>query len=872
MSAGGVVTQEVRLGRAEADVDPPVSLTRAEQQLALLQSIIAVWADATTLQEATPRILESICDSVGWDFGAIWIVDRDAHVLRSTETFAHIPLPHFAAHTRALTLRRGEGLGGRVWQTAEPHWITDVCTDDNFPRRAAAEQDGLHGGMAFPILLRGDVLGLIEFFTREVRPPDDTLLEMVATIGNQIGLFIERKRVEDDLRQSEQRYRTLAEGSPLVVWSVRPGGYVDYLNQRWFDYTGRSRKEAYGRGWESSVHPDDLEQFLGRRRGQIATEDSFETEVRLRRADGVYRWHLASIIAVRQPDGAVRSWLGTGVDIDDRKRLLAGQRFLADATAVLASSLDYETTLRNVTNLAVPAVADLCSVDMLQDDGSLRRVALTHVDKQLEARLNGMDPTFNPEPEGQQPARRILRSGQPELIAEVTDRDLEPVARDGDHLALLRALGVRSAMMVPLAGAEHRYGTVLFVSTESGRRYDSDDLRVAEELARRAAVAIDHAKLYSATQKALAEKEESDERFRLAASAARMGTWEWDLGEKVVWSEALEAIYGYPPGSYPGTFDSYTERIHPDDREQVQVSISAALADGDEFEVEHRVVTPDGTTRWVVGRGRAFFGIDRKPIRMMGIALDITERKLAELRLQETMEELRRASDAKDEFLGLVSHELKTPITTILGNAEVLQRRADELDDESRTGAYADIHDEADRLHRIIDNLLVLARLEQGGQLEREPLLVRRLVERIVHEHQRRHPYRPINVRAEVGPTPIVAEPSYIEQVLRNLLSNAEKYSAPTMAIDVVIARTGDELELAVLDRGSGFPEDEADRLFTPFYRSPTAAMRADGVGIGLAVCKRLIEALGGRVWARRRDGGGADIGFALPAVIDSDA
>jgi K+-sensing histidine kinase KdpD len=212
-----------------------------------------------------------------------------------------------------------------------------------------------------------------------------------------------------------------------------------------------------------------------------------------------------------------------------------------------------------------------------------------------------------------------------------------------------------------------------------------------------------------------------------------------------------------------------------------------------------------------------------------------------------------------------VSHELRTPITTILGNAEVLDKRRDHLSADERDGALRDIAEEADRLFRIIENMLVLAPLDQGRELEMEPILVRRVVESVVVEHRRRFPYRRVNLEAVGALTPVGAERGYVEQIVRNLLSNAEKYSPPEEAIDVQIVRDGDEMRVSVMDRGPGIAPEEAEAVFTAFYRSKGTALRAPGVGIGLTVCKRLVEAQGGRIWAAHRTAGGATIGFSLP-------
>lgn len=262
-----------------------------------------------------------------------------------------------------------------------------------------------------------------------------------------------------------------------------------------------------------------------------------------------------------------------------------------------------------------------------------------------------------------------------------------------------------------------------------------------------------------------------------------------------------------------------------------------------------------------------------------GVAVEFTARRAAEARVaalyaesRRIADELRMANAAKDEFLGMVSHELKTPITTIYGNARVLLARGHLVPDNARAGALRDIADEADRLRRIIDNLLVLARLESGHVVGREPLLIARMAATLIRDHQQRFPERAVDLDvANDALAPVAAEPLYVEQVLRNLLGNAEKYCGSGTAITVTVTRERDEIAVRVLDRGPGFSAEEAERLFAPFYRSESAAERATGMGVGLSVCKRLIEALNGHIWARRRAGGGAEFGFALPIAFAED-
>ncbi len=181
-------------------------LQQTQQRLAAEYATARVLAEAATLQEAAPRILQAICTILDWEHGALWIVDREATLLRCVETWhpASVKFPEFEALSRQTSFPRGVGLPGRVWTSGKPAWIPDVTQDVNFPRAPVADREGLHAAFALPILLGADVLGVMEFFSREIREPDEELLNMLATIGSQIGQFSERRRAEEDSRRARE--------------------------------------------------------------------------------------------------------------------------------------------------------------------------------------------------------------------------------------------------------------------------------------------------------------------------------------------------------------------------------------------------------------------------------------------------------------------------------------------------------------------------------------------------------------------------------------------------------------------------------------------------------------------------------------------
>jgi signal transduction histidine kinase len=274
-------------------------------------------------------------------------------------------------------------------------------------------------------------------------------------------------------------------------------------------------------------------------------------------------------------------------------------------------------------------------------------------------------------------------------------------------------------------------------------------------------------------------------------------------------------------------------------------------------------------TDWMISRLRwaRAFDKEREQRKTAETALDeaqASRQRIEELyRLAEDRaEELRRAVEVRDEFVGLVSHELRTPITVILGNAYVLLKNGGVKSEYQE--ALLDIRSEAERLNRIVTNLLVLAKLEGGHQPEMEPLLLMPILERAMEEYRRRHPHRRLDVHSSSVGEPCLGNSVYVEQILLNLVNNAEKYSPPEAAFEIHIDSERGWRRVRVLDRGIGMEEFDTERVFDAFYRTDPASEKSAGIGIGLTVCKRLVEAQGGDIWARLREGGGMEFGFTL--------
>ncbi len=254
------------------------------------------------------------------------------------------------------------------------------------------------------------------------------------------------------------------------------------------------------------------------------------------------------------------------------------------------------------------------------------------------------------------------------------------------------------------------------------------------------------------------------------------------------------------------------------------------------------------------------------------------ERKVALERAASMSDELgrrtaseRRAAELRDAYNSIVSHELRTPITAILGGAKLLARRDRRLDEATRQELVEDLEAEAERLYRLVEDLLVLSRTE-GGTIEKhdDPVALGHLVPRIVRSEQVRWPGVQFEVKIATAET-ARGDETYVEQVVRNLLSNAAKYSLAGGTVEVAVDDVPDGVRVRVLDSGVGLREEEVDRLFALYYRSPDTSGKVGGAGIGLFVCRALVEAMGGRIWGAPRPGGGAEFGFILERMPEDD-
>ena len=488
-----------------------VAITSAEQRLAAQYAVSRVLVEATSVEEAAPRLLDAIGAGLGWAVGAFWSVDAPAALLRCLATW-RLPTvaSTFDTDSASMTFAPGRGLPGRVWSTGAAAWFTDVQRDPNFLRVSLAQQAGLRSAFAFPVRAGQRVLAVLEFFSQQWQAPDEELLEAVTMLGHQIGQFMVRAEAEASLRASQARTSaTVAAALDCIITMDHLGRVVEFnpAAERTFGYR---REEAVGQEMAALIIPPALRD--AHRRGlahYLATGEGpvlgARLEVTVLRADGGE--FPVELTITRLPSGDQPLFTGYLRDITARKRQEERQRFLTDASQALAESLDYPVTLQQVARLAVPFLADCCLVDLVIEDGTVQRVAATHADSAKADVARGLL-RFPPRRDGATSVPQVLRSGQARLTATMTEAYWRQLARDDEHLCLIMALAPRASIVVPLRARGRTLGALSFIVTESGRAYGVEDVALAEDLAYRCALAIDNARLYQEARAAIHTRDE----------------------------------------------------------------------------------------------------------------------------------------------------------------------------------------------------------------------------------------------------------------------------------------------------------------------------------------------------------------------------
>jgi PAS domain S-box-containing protein len=645
-------------------------------------------------------------------------------------------------------------------------------------------------------------------------------------------------------------------------------------------------------------------------------------------------------------------------------------RFGTDTARVLGGSLEIEATLAQVADLAVPALADWCAIDLLEPSGQLTSVAVAHQDPALHDLVAELRRDFPADPASPVGVYAVVRERRT-MTLRVTPEMVRNVARDARHAQLLETLDVADWMGVPLLSGERVLGTIALARTPARGPFGPAHVAAAETLGIRAAAALENARAFRTADRFRRILDAVSEAvFVVAGAHARLvhvnrgaldllgqppdrvvGGTLWsvipDLDEDAVRSvvdgpadEGPDArildVTVRPAVGPPVPVEILLQRVDLPREGRTVVAIARDIRERMDAqarlvrlaEAEHARAAELRAVIRAIGDGvlvcaadgRVVLGNPAAEALLGGVAPRTYDDLLARLvdphgaapsldrpsepvvlgcrdeperwlevatypvtgdpgsdGRAETIVVLRDVTDARrrdairETFIGVLSHELRTPVTTIYGGAKLLARQDSTMDEATRRAVFEDLVAESERLQRLVEDVVAFNRFgESEGELPgQEPVLLQRIVPGVVASEAGRWPSAVFATDIPPGLPTVVADPVYVEQVVRNLLSNAAKYGGDAVRVTVSLTDGDGEVVTTIRDDGPGIQAGEQDRLFDLFFRSEATAKSAPGAGIGLFVCARLVRAMGGRIWARPADAGGAEFGFALRVMGD---
>ena len=527
-------------------------------------------------------------------------------------------------------------------------------------------------------------------------PEQDALSIQIFLIALAIPLLFlatvieERATGATELRESESRFRIVADAAPVLIWMSGVDKLCTFLNKPWLDFTGRSMEQDLGNGWAEGVHPDDVERCLDVYTKAFDERQPFVMQYRLRRNDGAFRWVSDQGVPRYDAQGRFAGYIGSCLDV----------------------------------------------TDLVNKDAALR---------------------------------------------------------------------------------------------------------------------------------------ESEERMRIAAEAVNLGIWEWDLSKDEIWAtNARRALLGWP-ASGKITLEHFIASLHPDDHDRIRQAFDDAIHKGQDFDSEYRLVLPDGIVRWMATRGSVRLDAQGKPAQLLGISIDITARKQAELEARQRRDELSHLSRVAliGEMSASIAHELNQPLAGIVSNAGAGQRFIDrgKLDLQEMRELLADIGADARRASDVVRGIRGMIKKEQMG---RQPICLNDIVTNVVHilgSDALLHSCK-LKTSLETNLPMVEADPIQIQQVLINLVVNAfdamHDTSAAKRVVEIATQENGDgTVRISVRDYGVGISPEMRSRLFEQFVTT-----KAEGLGMGLAIARSIVEAHAGNIDAENAEGGGARFHFTLPITV----
>jgi PAS domain S-box-containing protein len=448
------------------------------------------------------------------------------------------------------------------------------------------------------------------------------------------------------------------------------------------------------------------------------------------------------------------------------------------------------------------------------------------------------------------------RQGRIRAITDIEKADIQPC-----HLEFLKQFEVKANLVVPILQKEDLWGLLIAHQCASTRQWSSFETELLKQLADQIGIALAQAQLLEALR-------ESEEHYALAIRGANEGIWDWNLKTNTVYfSSAWKAMLGYQEHQIGDSVDEWLNRVHPDEQEKVRAQIAAHLEGiSPQFKSEHRMLHQDGTYRWMFSCGLVVRDAQANACRIAGSQKDITERKRAEEEILKALEKEKELSELKSRFVAMVSHEFRTPLTTILSSAELLEYYGHKSTEKEKLDLFHQIRTAIQRTTQLLDDVLAINRAEAGKlEFKLAPLELEKFCRTLVEELQlnfgNKHAISLVN-QGEC--TNACMDEKLLRHIFINLLSNAVKYSPQGGTIHFEVACQNEAAIFQVKDEGIGIPVEDQQQLFESFHRAKNVG-NIPGTGLGLSIVKRLVELHQGSIAVASQLGVGTTFTVTLP-------
>jgi PAS domain S-box-containing protein len=672
-------------------------------------------------------------------------------------------------------------------------------------------------------------LGVLAVTSTEPGRLGDEDFELVSELARRVSLAVDLVDLHGRAQDSLAQLQAVIAQLPLGVVITDADHHVVLRNEElervWGAPValGSDHRQSGTSGWPLERAVETGEVTIAERR-ELPAEDGPRTlEI--------------SAAPVRDAHDEIVSAVAIVADVTRRSRSEQQLGFLSQANELLDASLDWERTLDAIADLAVPALAGYLVIDLLDEDDELHWVVAVHADPEKTELVRELRASYPPTL-STHPIQVALRTGEAQLLPDL-QAETAAMAHDAKHARAIRAIANTSGIVAPLAARGRTLGAISLGTIEGQPRFDESDRTMAMELARRISLALDNARLFAEVQErahSAQALEYVDDGVILVDEAGIVRLWNPTAAISLR-RPAVEAV-GRPIAELLADWQTLQSRI-PVASEPRPGGASRALT---------LPVEVEGEERWLSISAVQFTGGTVYAFR------DVTDERAVE--------------QMKTDFVSTVSHELRTPLAAIYGAAMTLQRRDVVVEEPQREKLLEVVSSEADRLARIVNDILWASRLESGRMnVAIERCDAGALATEVVDVLRSRAPEGiEVTISKSRGLPPVAADPDKLRQILTNLIDNAIKYSPDGGRVDVEIGRSGSRVRFCVNDEGLGVPPAEQDRIFEKFFRlDPNLTRGVGGTGLGLYITRELVTRMYGRVWVVSDGRSGSSFFLELP-------